>query len=260
MPLSPTTAPAPRHARASGARGAGTLAVVLAIALSTAACSHVDRAVATSAIPADYHQRHPVALVNARQSLDIFLLGVGSQLDYRQKHDVEAFSADYLAHGEGLVRVLVPRGPAVERGADSTLTVVRRALAASGVKGNIEVGYYRAADPNLAAVLRLSFVKLQARAAAHCGEWPQDLNSGSSLDGWENRTYYNFGCASQQTLAAQLDDPRDLVRPRADDPSDVQMRTRSIQDLRGVNGAPVGQDPSTTWGFHFVTLGTGLGG
>ena len=234
------------------ARAAGTLAVLLALALPTAACSNVDRAVATSAIPADYHQRHPVALVNARQSLDIFLLGPRSQFDYRQKHDVEAFAADYLAHGEGLVRVLVPRGPS-DAAAETTLTAVRRALAASGMKGDVEVGSYAASDPRLASVLRLSFVKLQAQAASHCGDWPDDLNSGSSLETWENRTYYNLGCATQQTLAAQMDDPRDLVRPRAEDPSDVQIRTRSLQDLRGIPGAPVGFDPSTSWGTHVIS-------
>ena len=217
-----------------------------------AGCSNVDRTVATSAIPVDYHQRHPVALVNARQSLDIFFVGATNRLDYRQKHDVEAFAADYLAHGESLIRVQVPRGSVDGHAADATLAALRHALAASGVKGDIEVGSYQVTDARLASVLRMSFVKLQAKAATHCGDWPDDLGSGSSLDGWENRTYYNLGCASQQTLAAQMDDPRDLIRPRAEDPSDVQMRTRAIGDIRG-NPVLVGQDPSTTWSSSALT-------
>ena len=217
-----------------------------------AGCSNVDRTVATSAIPVDYHQRHPVALVNARQALDIFFVGVTNRLDYRQKHDVEAFAADYLAHGEGLIRVQVPRGSVDGRAADATLAGLRHLLAASGVKGDIEVGTYQVSDARLASVLRMSFVKLQAKAATHCGDWPDDLGSGSSLDGWENRTYYNLGCASQQTLAAQIDDPRDLIRPRAEDPSDVQMRTRAIGDIRG-NPVLLGEDPSTTWSSTSLT-------
>ena len=230
------------------ARGAAALTVLGVLT----GCSNVDRTVATSAIPVDYHQRHPVALVNARQSLDIFLIGAADRLDYRQKHDVEAFAADYLAHGEGLVRVLVPRGSVDGRAADVTLAALRHVLAASGVKGDIEVGSYRVADARLASVLRMSFVKLQAKAATHCGDWPDDLGSGSSLDGWENRTYYNLGCASQQTLAAQMDDPRDLIRPRAEDPSDVQMRTRAMGDIRG-NPVLLGEDPSTTWSSTALT-------
>ncbi len=111
------------------------------------------------------------------------------------------------------------------------------------MKGDIEVGSYQVTDARLASVLRLSFVKLQAKAATRCGDWPEDLGLGTSLDGWENRTYYNFGCATQQTLAAQLDDPRDLVRPRAEDPSDVQMRTRAIGDIRGNPALLIGPDP-----------------
>lgn len=240
-PLHVPAMPTPRRAAAA--------ALLAALALSAAGCSNVDRTVATSAIPVDYHERHPVALVNARQSLDIFLLGTGGQLDYRQKHDIEAFSADYRTHGEGLIQVLVPRGPGNAHAADVTLAAVRRGLAAAGVTGDIEVGSYVTADAKLASVLRLSFVKLQARAASRCGDWPSDLASGSSTDGWENRTYYNLGCATQQTLAAQMDDPRDLVRPRAEDPSDVVMRTRAIKDIRGdqTSPTPLGVDPSTNW-------------
>ena len=58
-----------------------------------------------------------------------------------------------------------------------------------------------------------------------CGRWPDDLASGSSLEGWKNEPYANFGCATQSTLAAQVDDPRDLVQARALGPSDVAMRT-----------------------------------
>ncbi len=238
--------------RARTARG---LVVLALIGVPLAGCSNVDRTVATSAIPNDYHQRHPVVLVNARQSLDIFFVGQTGRLDYRQKHDVESFSADFLAHGEGLVRVQVPRGSVDGRAADMTLAAIRHLLAAAGVKGDIEVGSYQVTDARLASVLRLSFTKLQAKAATRCGDWPEDLGHGTSLDGWENRTYYNFGCASQQTLAAQLDDPRDLVRPRAEDPSDVQMRTRAIEDIRGIPGAPIGTDPSTRWNSTLPLIG-----
>ncbi len=222
------------------------VAALLLLGLPVAGCSNVDRTVATSAIPVDYHQRHPIVLGNARQALDIFLVSDNNRLDYRQRHDVEAFSADYLANGRGRIQVQMPRGAIDGRAAEATLSAVRRALAASGVKGDIEVGSYRVADPRLASVLRLSFVKLQARVAGHCGDWPDDLGPGANTNEWENRPYYNLGCASQQTLAAQVDDPRDLVRPRAEEPGDVQMRTRAIGDLRG-NPVLNGQDPSTTF-------------
>ena len=253
-----------RASRLVGRRGppdrpsvwAGPRAALLLAALAVAGCSNVDRTVATSAVPVDYHQRHPVALVDAPQTLDIFLIGAGQTLDYRQKHDVEAFAADFQAHGESRIRILVPNGTVAAASATATLEAVKRGLAASGVKGDVEVGYYRAAGSRIASTVRLSFVKLQAKATTRCGEWPENLGPDAGLEDWENKSYYNFGCASQQTLAAQADDPRALIRPRAEDPSDVQMRTRPIQLLRGSPDAPVSQDPTTPWGFHFVTLGT----
>lgn len=222
------------------------MAALALLALSFAACSRVDRTVATSAIPTDYRERHPILLANGVHSLDVFLVGEGGQFDYRQKQDIIAFSAEFLAQGQGRIRVMVPRGQVDEHAAEATLTAVRRGLAGAGVKGDIEVGSYRVENARLAAVLRLSFVELQARAAHRCGDWPEDLGSGSTLDGAENRPYYNLGCASQQTFAAQVADPRDLVRPRAEEPGDVQMRTRAIGSLRGSSGLQ-GRDPGTTW-------------
>jgi len=118
---------------------------------------------------------------------------------------------------------------------------VRRALAASGAGPSIYVGVYPVSDPNLAAPIRLSFTGIKAKVAGGCGEWPDDLASGASLDGWQNRTFYNFGCANQATLAAQVADPRDLAAPRAESPSDIETRMRAIARVRQ------GNDPSTAW-------------
>ncbi|WP_237480324.1 CpaD family pilus assembly protein [Lichenibacterium dinghuense] len=226
------------------------LRAILAISVVGAAlagCSHVDRTVATSAIPVDYHQRHPIVLADAPRSLDIFL-ATGDRLDYRQRHDLESFAAEFRAEGRGRIRVLVPRGvdPVA---ADATLMAVRRGLAASGVQGAIEVGSYRVADRRLASALHLSFLKLQAGTARPCGDWPEDLGPGDTAFDLSNRPYSNLGCATQQTLAAQTDDPRDLVRPRAEEPGDVYMRVRPIKDIRGdvTSDVPRGVDPSTVW-------------
>ena len=77
--------------------------------------------------------------------------------------------------------------------------------------------------------------------AGRCGEWPEDLASASSLEGWDNQTYWNFGCANQTTLSAQIDDPRDLVAPRGQSPLDIESRMRAIGNVRK------GADPSTEW-------------
>jgi pilus assembly protein CpaD len=102
--------------------------------------------------------------------------------------------------------------------------------------------------------LRLSFEALKAKVANRCGEWPRDLASGTSLAGWQNESYWNFGCAEQSTFAAQIADPRDLLGPRGKTPSDIEMRMRAIDRLRS------GQDLSTSWQVKGTSIGSVGGG
>ena len=55
--------------------------------------------------------------------------------------------------------------------------------------------------------------------AGPCGLWPDDLGPDNNPDHFENREYYNFGCATQRNLAAMVDQPADLVQPRAETPA-----------------------------------------
>ena len=225
-----------------------TQGAVLAGLLAAAGCaSPVDRAVATAPVTEDYHLRHPVVLANAPQRLDIFFVGAAGRLDHVQAQQLQAFAADYLSGGQSSIRVAIPEG-AVDAGAvERTLAAVRRELLRLGIKGGVSVSAYPVRDPNIASPLHLSFLTLQARPTTQCGQWPDDLGSGAALNTWSNRSYYNLGCASQQTLAAQIADPRDLVKPHALDPTDVQLRTRAIGLLRGDENARLGVDPSTVW-------------
>jgi pilus assembly protein CpaD len=226
--------------RASRGRPGPLLACAL-LALPLAACGTVDRTVPTGTISRDYHERHPVVLANEAEPLDIFMVGASGRLDSRQMRDIDVFATEYRQRGQGSIAIDVPRGAVNGVDVDRTVHAVRRALADHGITGSVQLGSYPIADPFLASPLHLRYTRLQARVASRCGDWPDDLNSGATLHGWENNSYYNLGCATTQTLAAQIDDPRDLVRPRAEDPSDVVLRTRAIGLLRA------GKDPGTVW-------------
>ncbi len=217
------------------------------LAVALAGCGRVDRTIPTGAVPPDYHQRHPVVLTEAPDGLDVFLVGASGELDGRQRHDLFVFAGEYRTKGQGPIVIRLPRGAVNGEDVQRTLAAVRRTLVADGIRGTVEIGSYPVGNPGLVSPLHLSYDRLQAKVASRCGDWPADLNSGASLDGWQNRSYYNLGCASTQTLAAQVDDPRDLVRPRAEDPTDVQLRTRAIGLLRGEVGAHQGRDPGTAW-------------
>jgi pilus assembly protein CpaD len=214
---------------------------VLLLATPLAACAgqddHVD---VTSSIPYDYHQQHPIVLANAPDRLDIFLVGARGKLDARQAQDLQGFAADYKVHGRGAINAMLPL-VADQRSVQATFDDIRAQLAKSGIHGSILVGKYTVADPHLASPIQLSFLKLTATVATPCGQWPEDLASGSSAQGWSNKPYYNFGCATQKDFAMQVADPRDLVRPHEVEPSDVTMR------LRAVGNIEQGLDPGTSW-------------
>ena len=90
---------------------------------------------------------------------------------------------------------------------------------------------------------------LVAKVASQCGQWPDDLASAGSINGWENRPYWNLGCSTQSNLAALVADPRDLVSPYGEAPNDVAKRTRAITSIRG------GADPATSWTVKNSNIG-----
>ena len=54
-------------------------------------------------------------------------------------------------------------------------------------------------------------------------------------------------------IAAQASDPRDLVTPRGEEPTDTLIRIRGIESIRK------GNDPNTTWAIKSTNIG-GVGG
>jgi pilus assembly protein CpaD len=227
-----------RKAAAAGlrpCRPALRLAAILLLA-PLGACG-MNKVVGAPEVAYDYRDRHPVMLAEAPYQIDLF--PVGRRLDPETSTRLREFVAGYRRFGRGTITVLAPRGQGA--GARYEVDEVRRALAAFGAGPSIYVGTYPVSDPSLAAPIRLSFNGLKAKVAGPCGEWPDDLASGNSLDGWQNRTFYNYGCATQATLSAMVADPRDIANPRAETPQDIETRMRAIGRVR------VGADPSTNW-------------
>lgn len=195
----------------------------------------------------DYHDRHPIVLTQAPTTLDIFPVGQQGGLDEESRRDIQAFAARYQSMGSGKIVILSPSVGG--RGIHTTVDEIRRTLASAGLRGSVGLGSYPVGDPSLASPIRLSFRGLKAEVASRCGQWPSDIASGSSLESWKNENYWNFGCATQSMLAAQVDDPRDFSGARALAPSDEVMRLRKIQKVRQ------GEDPGTDWKTQLTAIG-----
>lgn len=223
-------------------RPALRLAAILLVA-PLGACG-MNKVVGAPEVAYDYRDRHPVVLAEAPYQIDLF--PVGGRLDPETSLRLRDFVARYRKFGRGRITLLAPRGQGV--GSRYEVDDVRRGLAAYGAGSSIYVGSYPVADPSLAAPIRLSFNGIKAKVAGPCGEWPDDLASGNSLEGWQNKTFYNFGCATQATLSAQIADPRDIADPRGETPQDIETRMRAIGRVR------VGVDPSTAWATKSVSI------
>jgi pilus assembly protein CpaD len=138
----------------------------------------------------------------------------------------------------------VPRGvpPAQAAAVERTAAALSRLGGQNGVGAReITVSGYAVAAPSLAAPIRLSFQRMQAKVADQCGLWPQDVGTSSFAFDYSNRPSWNLGCAMQANVAAQVADPVDLVRGRPEGRIDSVKRVRDIGQLRD------GKDPSTAW-------------
>jgi pilus assembly protein CpaD len=66
--------------------------------------------------------------------------------------------------------------------------------------------------------------------------WPEDLGPSIKNKGYyENKPYYNFGCAYQRNMAAMIDNPSDFVQPRPETPPYTARRNEAFEKYRKGN-------------------------
>jgi pilus assembly protein CpaD len=232
----------------------GRMLAALGCALALSACAGKGDMTASLA-PDDIRERHPIVLRDAPRSLDVFVGRAGGGLDPRQADDVARFGSDYRRNGRGGLVAEVPTGTGRELAAHDTLDGIRRSLARAGVSpGSLSVRTYRAVDPLMASPIRLTYASLQAGLPHSCGQWPDDAGVSDWRQSSANRSLWNFGCATQANLAAQIADPVDLVRARAEGRLDTQKRMGAIKKIRE------GNDPSTRYRDEQTKISDAVGG
>jgi pilus assembly protein CpaD len=214
-------------------RLAGAL-VGLAVVLG--ACTHTEEAVQAS-IPDDYRLRHPIAIQEADRSVVIFVGHARGGLSARQRADVVGLAQIWLQEATGAIVADVPVDTPNARAAADSMREIHALLAAAGVPPRgITVRHYHPDDLRTMATIRLSYPKISA-VAGPCGVWPEDLGPSIKNKGYyENKPYYNFGCAYQRNMAAMIDNPSDLVQPRPETPAYTPRRTEGFEKYR--KGSP----------------------
>jgi pilus assembly protein CpaD len=199
----------------------------------------------------DHNTRHPILVDDRIHELEII---PAPALDLRARGQIAEFAMNHARFGKSPIAIIMPAQPAKDRRLPHQVNEIRNALQDAGVRGPVRVDVApRVETLQAAATIKLVFVGLKAKVPTACGQWPDDLASGSSLTGWSNRPYWNHGCANQAMLAAQAADPRDFIRARAMSASDSEMRLRAIGQVRR------GIDPATAWREDATAAGAGSG-
>jgi pilus assembly protein CpaD len=139
--------------------------------------------------------------------------------------------ADWRRFGSGPIFIRIAENRRDEKAVKAQLERVRAALVEEGLQGHVQLIRESLGETERVPTLRLSFKRMKAQVVTRCGQWPDHLASSADTQ-WDNRVYSNFGCAYQNMIASQTDDPRDFLGERAESPIDAQMRVRALNRLR----------------------------
>lgn len=206
-----------------------TAASVLTVAAVLTSCAARPDRVTTSSVPDDYRLRHPITLAEVQHALDVPVGSGEHKLTTSLRDLIRGFAQDYLALSKSTVSVALPSNSANAGATRAVSADVRKALMDAGVKPNrIVLTSYDPTASDVSAPIRLTFVAVTA-ITGDCGQWPTDLFGPTIRD---NTNWENFGCATQQNLAAQIANPADLVGPRGMTPIDAQRRAEVISIYR----------------------------
>ena len=212
------------------------VAALLAAAVALTACQH--RQFTTSSFtpaPAGTSQ-YPISVERSEVRLNLDVDPGMQGLTAVQRSQVSAFINGYRRSAGGQIVVRAPSGTTNESAARNALLDVNSVLEENHIPRNAVrfMPYGNGSTGNPPIVL--SYLGYKA-VSSSCGNWTSNLSLTT-----HNRISPNFGCASQRNLAAMVEDPRDLQRPRAMDPSSAERR--DVVRGKYVKGEPTATESS----------------
>jgi pilus assembly protein CpaD len=147
-------------------------------------------------------------------------------LSQNQADALHDFALRWMHAGRAPITIKAPEGGPAQAAVYRTVTGARDLLVAQGVDPEaVRIVSYDAGDDHAAPVV-VGFVRYHARGP-QCGRSWDDLAKDYQADG-----YAEFGCAVTANIAAQIDDPADLLHPRDVDPADAQRRQTVLEKYR----------------------------
>jgi pilus assembly protein CpaD len=213
-------------------RSAAMSVLVAAGAMLLSGCSPYTVKDTTASIPGDYRLRHPITIKETARTIDVFVGSSRGGLNASQRADVLAFALAWRKEGTGGIVIDQPAGTPNQLAAESAVREARSLLAAAGVPPlAIAVRPYYPQNRIAIATVRLNYPRVAAEAGP-CGLWPADIGPTYEPQYFENKPYWNLGCATQRNLAAMVDNPTDLVQPRGESSMYAPRRSVVVEKYR----------------------------
>lgn len=204
----------------------GPLLALLAAGIALAGCNLQSQHV-SAGLPSDgYRSNYPITIQEAPEVLDIPVGRGSAGLSPDLAAVVHSYGVDAAHNATSGVAIMVPQGSANASTAAYLGRDIARILKTSGLSASlVEQRRYAVADPAANAPIRLTFNRIKA-VSPPCGRWTGNImpDDGGSNDGSE------FGCSTQANLAAMVENPNDLIIPRAQTPIPAWKRWKSLQN------------------------------
>ena len=213
--------------------------LVAGLAAGVAGCNTTARDT-TGSIPVDYRARHPISVKETDRTLTLFVGAGRGGLTPMQRAEVLALAQNWKREATAGITIDKPIGSPNERAANDTVKQILSIMVSAGIPTHgIGIKPYKPEDGQ-SATLRVRYPLMTAHAGP-CGLWPDDLGPTNDMKHFDNQPYYNLGCAQQRNLASMVENPADLVQPRAEGPSYTGKRSTGIEKWRK------GESPATTY-------------
>lgn len=196
---------------------ASKMSAILFIAMSSAlaACSNGELALDDTYVPATHYERFPIEVTSGPVRMEVS--SRHGTLQSSQINAIAGFSRSAGSSGSSKITVLRPSAGGAS---GKVARQVYQVLVQSGISpGMISQKTYP--GPAKGSV-QITYIRSVA-VTKECGDWSSDMANTSS-----NEPYSNYGCSTQNNIAAMVVNPNDLVVPRQMTPALAATRTPGV--------------------------------
>lgn len=170
---------------------------------------------------------HVIEVTQSSARLEIPVASSDTTLTAKARSDLRDFAGAYLRYGHGALILSTPSGSGNAAAASSVAGQTRISLVDAGVSYGAVAGSTYDASGEDSAPIVVTFARFEAQAPQCAPIYTQDLAHQEDNQAWDS-----FGCAMQANLAAEVEDPSDLLEPRPDAPRDSNRRATVMQAYR----------------------------